>query len=308
MKPIIINSNKRLGFNIARNTITPRNEESINRYFNEINGSDYNPTLTKKDEKDLHKLIKQGDKDAKNKLIKSNLRFVISVAKNYMNQGLAFEDLISEGNIGLIRAIDTFDPSKNIKFLSYAVWWIRQSIIQGLLDNGKTVRVPINKKDSLTLVNRMISKLEQNLQRPPTINEIVDYSEELGKPLDSDDVGNILRSNLTHISFDAPVASNKNEENTSLYDVIPADSINYQTKTQEIIGEIDGVLSKLKPQERIIVEMFFGVMCERKYTLDEIGEVFNLTRERIRQIKDKAVRKLRNNPDIKDLHEFINRD
>lgn len=309
MNKTIVNSTtkKRIPFNLNKNTITPRNEESINRYFNEINGKDCAPNLTKKDEKDLHNLIKQGDREAKEKLIKSNLRFVISVAKNYLNQGLAFEDLINEGNIGLIRAIDSFDPTKNIKFLSYAVWWIRQAIIQSLLDNGRTVRVPINKKESLSLVNKMISKLEQNLQRQPTINEIVEYSEELGKPFDTDDIGNILRSKITHVSFDCPVVS-KNDEDISLYDVIPSDMSLTQEKSQEILEEIKNILSKLEPEEKVIMEMYFGVVCERKYTLDEIGEVFNLTRERIRQIKDKAVRKLRNNPEIRDLYEYVNID
>ncbi len=305
LSPLTI-ANKRIGNNVSgKGIITPRHENSIVLYFNEINDRECDP-IDKASEKELFERMRAGDTTAREILIKANLRFVVSVAKHYQNQGLSFEDLVSEGNLGLLTALKRYEPERDLKFLSYAVWWIRQSILQSLVDNGKMVRIPINKKDSLQRVNKRIAKLEQELQRKPTVDEIVEAMAETGdnRDLDADDISNILRSNLTQISLDAPYGEINNDSEATLLDVLPSSNYNNANKMEDIQSEIDGILKNLTETERSIVEMYYGVLCDRKYTLEEIGEKFMLTRERIRQIKEKAIRKLRNNPKIKELFEY----
>ena len=334
LSPLTI-SNKRSGNNVSgKGVITPRHENSIVLYFNEINGRDCDPIL-KDSEKELFEaywagekakvLIKQSkDKDkpqpteetytavkdgeiAKDILIKSNLRFVVSVAKHYQNQGLPFEDLVSEGNYGLLTALKKFDPEREIKFLSYAVWWIRQSILQALVDVGKMVRIPINKKDSLQRVNKRIAALEQELQRQPTVDEIVDSITDMGGDMDAADVGNILRSNLTQLSLDAPIKNSTGDEDGTMMDLMPSPEYYNSTKSEDIVSEVKNILSKLDEKERNIVEMYYGVLRDRKYTLEEIGEIITpkLTRERVRQIKEKAIKKLRYHPKVLELLEYV---
>lgn len=302
MKPILIQNNRRPGNNkITKGLITPKHEKSIELYLNEI-GSNKSPLLTKSGEKELYEKYKNGDQAAFNKLVESNLKFVVSVAKQYLNQGLPFEDLINEGNIGLIRAIKTFDPDRNLKLISYAVWWIRQSILAALLETGRLIRIPTNKRDALIKINSVISKLEQQYQRTPTVNEIVDYVDDL----DNEDIGNILRSELTVTSFDSPLFLDKNGDSTgSLYDILVSEELDYKAKHEIINNEINDLLKCLTEQERFIIEMYYGVLCDKKYTLEEIGERFNLTRERIRQIKENGIRKLKNNINITELKELL---
>jgi len=292
-------NNAKTGTSYAKGVITPRHEKSIILYFNEIGKMEFNPVLTKSEEKNLYKMMKEGDVKAKERLINTNLRFVVSVAKMYVNQGLPFEDLVSEGNHGLIKALDRFDPELNIKFYSYAVWWIRQSILQALTEIGKMIRLPNNKKDSLTKVNIIVQRLEQELERKPSINEIVDQTDNLT----SKNVNDILRSNLTQTSFDAPLSNRFGGEDGSLYDILPAEALSYNTRSLELTTEIQEVLGKLSDIEGDIVKKFFGILGNKKNTLEEIGLEYGKTRERIRQIKENALRKLRNNPKIKDLFE-----
>lgn len=310
MKRIVINNKKKLGFIPNKSIITPRSEKSVNLYFGEINNLDA-ALLTKTQEKELFIKIRQGDENAKNKVILSNLKFVISVSKNYINQGLDFEDLINEGNIGLMKAVDMFDHEKGWKFISYAVWWIRQAILQALVDKGKTVRIPINKTDNLNRVNQMISKLEQQLQRKPTINEIVEMAREINKDknkpdIDADDITNILLSKMTSVSLDEPIYTKNGDEDGSLYDIIPSTGISTVNNLELIENEIRELLSNsnLTKQERNIIELNYGVLRKEKLNLEQISDMYILSRERVRQIRDKALRKLRNNPKIQILFEY----
>lgn len=299
IQPITIANSKRLGTSNG-SLYTPRYETSITHYFTEITNKKYDAVLTKEDERKLFERIKNGEEKAKNILINSNLRFVISIAKHYLNQGLPFEDLVNEGNIGLIKAMEGFDPIRNIKFISYAVWWIRQSIMQAIIDHGKTIRIPTNKKESLNKVNKIISKLEQSLERKPTIDEILELSEQ---KINDNKLNKIQRSELTYISFDCPISSNNSDDGGSWYDIIPAEETKIQTPNEELANELNQLLHTLPTKERVIIEKFFGVFCE-KSTLDEIGEVFNCSRERVRQIKDAGLRRLRNSPNIGKLIEY----
>ena len=305
LNPLTI-TNKKIGNNKGK--ITPRHENSLILYFNEINNIDCAPVM-KHNEKELYEKYKAGCQKSKETLIKSNLRFVVSVAKHYQNQGLPFEDLVNEGNYGLMVALDKFDPSRNIKFFSYAVWWIRQSILQSLVENGKMVRIPVNKKDSLQRVNKKISELEQKLQRKPTTDEIVeaidDLDDDTGKKTTKEDIGNILRSNLTQISLDAPFIGTNGDEEGTLNDRLPGYSYHEKSKTENVLTEIEIILNPLSEMERNIIQMHYGVLSDRKYTLEEIGAAFNLTRERIRQIELKAIQRLRNNPKIHELLEYL---
>jgi len=309
MKPIIIKNQKKLGYK-TNSIITPRNEKSISQYFSEINNLDLT-ILTRDQETELFQKIEQGDENAKNKVVLANLKFVISVAKNYINQGLPFEDLINEGNIGLIKSVEKFKRERGFKFISYAVWWIRQSILEALVLKGKTVRIPINKKESLIKVQKVISQLEQKLQRKPTNDEIVEFVQDINiinnkADIDTDDITSILLSNITATSLDEPIYGKNGDEDGSLYDIIPAEGISYTPKMELIENEIKDLLrsSGLTEQERCIIELSFGVLRDKRYNLEEIGELYGLSRERVRQIKEKGIRKLRNNPKIKILFEY----
>ena len=252
-------------------------------YFKDVSK---NKPLTPEQEVELAVKIKQGDIDARNKLVSANIRFVISVAKQYQHQGLPLPDLINEGNIGLIKAAELFDETKGFKFISYAVWWIRQSIITAIANTSKNIRMPLNKVMSLNKINRVISNFEQKEFRKPTISEI---SKELN--MEEDTILEILAASEKSTSFDSSVLEN---DNCSLLDVIPNDSITDEdlTKDSNVI-EVREILKTLKTKERDILKMCFGIGCQ-ELTLEEIASKFGQTRERIRQIKELAIRKLRN--------------
>ena len=243
------------------------------------------------DEVKLAQQIRNGDRKALDKLVSSNLRFVVSVAKQYQNQGLSLPDLINEGNLGLIKAAEKFDETRGFKFISYAVWWIRQAILQALAEQSRIVRLPLNQVGSLNKINKALSRFEQENERRPSPEEL---AEELDMPIDK--VADTIKISGRHVSVDAPFVEG---EDNSLLDVLPNDdspvadsSLLDESLSTEINRTLDTMLSE---REREIVKKFFGIACQ-EMTLEEIGDEFGLTRERVRQIKEKALKKLRNNP------------
>jgi RNA polymerase primary sigma factor len=266
---------------------TNREGKSLDQYFLEIGKVDL---LTPDEEIDLAIKIKKGDKLAQEKLIKANLRFVVSVAKHFQNKGLSLGDLINEGNLGLIKAAHRFDETRGFKFISYAVWWIRQGIMSAIADHSRVVRLPLNRVGELTKISKAYRNLEQEFERKPT-------AEELAKILDisSDEVAYILQISGRHISMDAPLRSG-DESKTSLMDVLPNDNQPLPDKDlmkDSLKNEVTNILSTLNEREAEVIRLSFGIGRNQKATLEEIGDRFNLTRERIRQIKEKALRKLR---------------
>ena len=255
----------------------------------------YKP-LPAKEEAKMAGRIKRGDTKALEKLIKANLRFVVSVARNYQNQGMSLVDLINEGNLGLIKAASRFDENKNFKFISYAVWWIRQAILQGLADNSRIVKIPLNRVATIHKVGRARINLEQKYNRLPNIGEV---AKELG--ITEDDVTDSIKIGSSHASLDAPISD---EKSGSLMDLLVDQSIeetdDYAIRKSEN-RQIDKVLSVLTPREREIIRLYFGIGEETSYTLDEIGKRSGITRERVRQIKDIAIRKLRRSRTISEL-------
>nr|MBP7506873.1 sigma-70 family RNA polymerase sigma factor [Prolixibacteraceae bacterium] len=236
------------------------------------------------------KRIKKDDREAFEQLIKSNLRFVVSVAKQYQNQGLSLPDLINEGNLGLIKAAQRFDETRGFKFISYAVWWIRQSILQALAEQARIVRLPLNKIGSINKINKTFNLLEQEFQREPTAKEISEMLE-----LTPEVIEEAIKASGHHISMDAPI---RDEEGNTMYDVllnIDAPSPDRGLLNNSLQQEIERSLSTLGEREADIVRFYFGLNGTRPHTLEEIGEVFGLTRERVRQIKEKAIKKLKNN-------------
>lgn len=265
-------------------SITNRESASLDRYLQEIGREEL---ISGNEEVELAQKIKRGDHAALEKLTRANLRFVVSVAKQYQNQGLSLPDLINEGNLGLIRAAQKFDETRGFKFISYAVWWIRQSILQALAEQSRIVRLPLNQVGSLNKISKELSKFEQENERRPSPEEL---AERLGMPVDK--VSDTLKVSGRHISVDAPFV--EGEEN-SLLDVLPNDDspMADQTLNQESLSkEIDRALKQLYDREREIIKMFFGIGYP-EMTLEEIGERFDLTRERVRQIKEKAIRRLK---------------
>ncbi len=263
--------------------ITSRNSDSVDKYLREIAKIDL---INSEKEVDLANKIKNGDDKALEKLVNSNLRFVISVAKQYQNQGLNLPDLISEGNIGLIKAAKRFDSTKGFKFISYAVWWIRQTILQALAENARIVRLPVNKVGAVNKINRVLTQLTQHYEREPTTQEL---AKELS--VDTEYVKELLSYSERTAYLDAPVS--KDDENHTLLDVIASeDSTNYN-KDNTISSQIRALLTKLPEREVEIIKMYFGIDYPHKYTLDEIAKRLDLTRERIRQIKTKAMQKLK---------------
>ena len=265
-------------------SITNRESASLDKYLQEIGREEL---ITVDEEVELAQRIKQGDQQALAKLIRANLRFVVSVAKQYQNQGLSLPDLINEGNLGLIKAAEKFDETRGFKFISYAVWWIRQSILQALAEQSRIVRLPLNQVGSLNKITKALSKFEQEHERRPSNEEL---AKELNVPVDK--VGDTLKVSGRHISVDAPFVDG--EDNT-LLDVLSNDDAPMAdaTLTQESLRkEVDRALSQLADRERDILRMFFGIGC-REMTLEEIGAKFDLTRERVRQIKEKAIRRLK---------------
>jgi len=267
-------------------SITNRESESLEKYLQEIGREDL---LTTDEEVELAQRIRKGDRKALDKLTKANLRFVVSVAKQYQNQGLSLSDLINEGNLGLIKAAEKFDETRGFKFISYAVWWIRQSILQAIAEQSRIVRLPLNQVGSVNKINRMLSKFEQENERRPSVDEISEQTD-----LPEDKVGEAMLANTRHVSVDAPFIDG---EDNSLLDVLVNDDAplaDRQLVAESLRSEISNVLQTLNERERSVIKAFYGI-GEPEMTLEEIGNKYGLTRERVRQIKEKAIRRLRSN-------------
>jgi len=278
-------------------SITNRESASLDKYLQEIGREEL---ITAEEEVVLAKKIKDGDQDALEKLTRANLRFVVSVAKQYQNQGLSLPDLINEGNLGLIKAARRFDETRGFKFISYAVWWIRQSILQALAEQSRIVRLPLNQVGSLNKINKAYSKLEQEFEREPSAEELAEL---LDLPIDK--VSDTMKVSGRHVSMDAPFA---NGEESSLLDVlVNHDSLKADTGLimESLSKEIDRALSTLTERERDVVKLFFGIGLNHGLTLEEIGDKFDLTRERVRQIKEKAIRRLRHSSRSKLLQQYL---
>ena len=265
-------------------SITNRESASLDKYLQEIGREDL---ITVEEEVELAQAIKKGDRKALEKLTRANLRFVVSVAKQYQNQGLSLPDLINEGNLGLIKAAEKFDETRGFKFISYAVWWIRQSILQALAEQSRIVRLPLNQVGSLNKIGKVLSRFEQENERRPSAEEL---AEELDIPVDK--ITDTLKVSGRHISVDAPFVEG---EDNSLLDVLVNEDTPNTDGTlmyESLSREIDRALATLTERESDIIKMFFGIGCQ-EVTLEEIGDKFGLTRERVRQIKEKAIRRLR---------------
>ncbi|MDR0606635.1 MAG: RNA polymerase sigma factor RpoD/SigA [Bacteroidales bacterium] len=268
-------------------SITNRDNTSFEKYLQDISKEQM---VTPEEEVELAQQIKAGNKEALDKLVKANLRFVVSVAKQYQNQGLGLQDLINEGNLGLIKAAKRFDETRGFKFISYAVWWIRQSISHAIADQSRIVRLPVNQLGAVNRIKKEISKLEQIYNRPPTIEEIAEVID-----LSPDKIGEIVKIASRHISMDAPINS---EDDTNFIDTFVSEEVTHTDSIlirESLEKEISHTLEVLEPRERELICMFFGIGKSHEYTLDEIGEKFSLTREGARQIKEKALKKLRKN-------------
>ncbi len=279
-------------------TITNRESQSLERYFNEINKVDL---LTPDEEVELARRIRQGDEQALERLTKANLRFVVSVAKQYQNRNLSLNDLINEGNLGLVKAAKKFDETRGFKFISYAVWWIRQSIMQALADQSRIVRLPLNKTGALNKINRAFSELEQKFEREPTPEELAELLD-----MEVDEITSTLRAGTRQISVDAPFSD---EESNSLLDVLENKSTvatDYAISYQDSLRvETSRALCALSDREKTVIEMFFGIGDNNPMSLEQIGERLDLTRERVRQIKEKAIRRLRGSGKSKMLAEYL---
>ncbi len=267
-------------------SITNRESQSLEKYLQEIGKVDL---LTPEEEVDLAKRIKQGDQIALEKLTKANLRFVVSVAKQYQNQGLSLSDLINEGNLGLIKAAQRFDETRGFKFISYAVWWIRQSILQALAEQSRIVRLPLNKVGSLNKINKAFSELEQTFEREPSPEELAELLE-----ISTDEVETTLGVAARHVSMDAPFVEG---EDNSLLDVLENNSMpgtdTHLEYADSLRREIERSLGTLTDRQCDVIKLYFGIGVEHPMSLEDIGDKFGLTRERVRQIKDKAINKLR---------------
>ncbi len=277
--------------------ITNRESQSLDKYLQEIGKVDL---LTPDEEVKLAQRIKEGDQIALEKLTKANLRFVVSVAKQYQNQGLSLGDLINEGNLGLIKAAQRFDETRGFKFISYAVWWIRQSILQALAEQSRIVRLPLNRVGSLNKISKTFSELEQKFEREPSPEELADVLE-----VTTAEVVDTMKISGRHVSMDAPFV--QGEEN-SLLDVLEND--NEQTPDQGLMAdslrrEVHRALSTLTQRESDVIALYFGLNGQPTMSLEEIGEKFNLTRERVRQIKEKAIRRLRHTSRSKALKPYL---
>ena len=265
-------------------SITNRESASLDKYLQEIGRKDL---ITVDEEVELAQRIKKGDQAALDKLVSANLRFVVSVAKQYQNQGLSLPDLIDEGNLGLIKAAQKFDETRGFKFISYAVWWIRQSILQALAEQSRIVRLPLNQVGSLNKIGKALSRFEQENERRPSASELAG---ELNVPVDK--ISDTMKVSGRHVSVDAPFVDG---EDNSLLDVLPNDDspmADAELNQESLSKEVNRALDQLNPRERDILKMFFGIGCQ-EMTLEEIGAKFDLTRERVRQIKEKAIRRLK---------------
>ena len=277
-------------------SITNRESASLDKYLQEIGKEDL---ITVEEEVELAQRIKKGDQEALEKLTKANLRFVVSVAKQYQNQGLSLPDLINEGNLGLIKAAEKFDETRGFKFISYAVWWIRQSILQALAEQSRIVRLPLNQVGSLNKINKAFARFEQENERTPSPEELANVLD-----LPKEKVSDTLRGPGGHVSVDAPFSDG--EDNNLLDVLVNTDSPNADRGliNESLSTEVERALATLTDRERDIIRYFFGIGCP-EMTLEEIGEKFGLTRERVRQIKEKAIRRLRHSSRNKFLKSYL---
>lgn len=278
-------------------SITNRESRSLDKYLQEIGKEEL---ITAEEEVDLARKIKQGDQVALEKLTRANLRFVVSVAKQYQNQGLTLPDLINEGNLGLIKAAQRFDETRGFKFISYAVWWIRQSILQAIAEHSRIVRLPLNQVGSLNKLNKAFSKLEQEFEREPTEEELANILD-----LPEDKIKDSISISGRHISMDAPLISG---EESTLYDVMENRDSPKADKSlimESLQQEIERTLDTLSEREKEIIKLYFGIGLNHGLTIDEIGEKFDLTRERVRQIKEKALKRLRQSTRSKLLRTYL---
>nr|WP_302228993.1 sigma-70 family RNA polymerase sigma factor [uncultured Prevotella sp.] len=277
-------------------SITNRESASLDKYLQEIG---HEELLTTDQEVELAQRIRKGDKRALERLTKANLRFVVSVAKQYQNQGLSLPDLINEGNVGLIKAAEKFDETRGFKFISYAVWWIRQSILQAIAEQSRLVRLPLNQVGSVNKITRELNKFEQEHERKPSVDEIAERVD-----LPEDKIADAMKANSRHVSMDAPIADG---EDSSMIDFLAGDSSNTDKELaiESLKAEVSRILKLLTNKEQKVLRAFFGIDGSPEMTLDEIGEKYNLTRERVRQIKEKALRRLRHNTKNKLLKSYL---
>ena len=267
--------------------VTNRETASLDKYLQEIGREDM---ISADEEVELAIRIRQGDRAALERLTRANLRFVVSVAKQYQNQGLSLPDLINEGNMGLIKAAERFDETRGFKFISYAVWWIRQSILQALAEQARIVRLPLNKIGVINKINRAFSELEQRYERPPSVDELAEQLE-----CSPEDVRQSISNSGRHVSMDASLVEG-DESSSSMYDLLPNDSIpgpENELVIESLRKDIERSLTTLTSREGDVVRMYYGLSGRYPLTLEEIGEKFDLTRERVRQIKEKAIRRLK---------------
>jgi len=277
-------------------SITSRESQALEKYLSEIGRE---ALLTPEEEVELSQRIKRGDRQALDRLCKANLRFVVSVAKQYQNQGLSLPDLINEGNLGLIKAAEKFDETRGFKFISYAVWWIRQSILQALAEQSRMVRLPLNQVSSVSKINKAVSEFEQMHERRPSVEEL---SEQTSLP--EEKIDEAMRAGGKPVSVDAPFSE---ADSTSLLDVLSDEgtpSTDQRLVTESLHAEIQSALLSLSERERYVIEAFFGI-GQPELTLEEIGRKYGLTRERVRQIKEKAVRRLRNHTKSEVLKQYL---
>ena len=277
-------------------SITNRESASLDKYLQEIG---HEELLSTDEEVELAQRIRKGDKRALERLTKANLRFVVSVAKQYQNQGLSLPDLINEGNVGLIKAAEKFDETRGFKFISYAVWWIRQSILQAIAEQSRLVRLPLNQVGSVNKITRELNKFEQEHERKPSVDEIAERVD-----LPEDKIADAMKANSRHVSMDAPIADG---EDSSMIDFLSGDSSNTDRELaiESLKAEVSRILKLLTDNEQKVLRAFFGIDGSPEMTLDEIGEKYNLTRERVRQIKEKALRRLRHNTKNKLLKSYL---
>ena len=277
-------------------SITNRDNSSFEKYLQDISKEQM---ISPDEEVELAQQIKAGNKNALDKLVKANLRFVVSVAKQYQNQGLGLQDLINEGNLGLIKAAKRFDETRGFKFISYAVWWIRQSISHAIADQSRIVRLPVNQLGAVNRIKKEIARLEQMYNRQPTIEEI---AEVIDLPMNK--IGEVIKISARHLSMDAPIS---NEDDTNFIDTFISDEVTHTDANliqESLENEINRSMEVLDEREKELICMFFGIGKSHEYTLDEIGEKFNITREGARQIKEKALKKLRKSG-IKRLKSYL---
>jgi RNA polymerase primary sigma factor len=279
--------------------VTNRETASLDKYLQEIGRVEL---ISAEEEVELARKIRGGDKAALERLTKANLRFVVSVSKQYQNQGLSLPDLINEGNLGLIKAAERFDETRGFKFISYAVWWIRQSILQALAEQARIVRLPLNKIGTINKINRAFSELEQKYERPPSADELAEFLD-----CSAEEVKQSMANNGRHISMDAPLVEG-DESSSSMYDVLLNDSLPSPEKelvVESLRKDIERSLSTLTAREGDVVRLYYGLNGKHPLTLEEIGERFDLTRERVRQIKEKAIRRLKHTSRSRMLKSYL---